>query len=130
MRKHLLVFESGRNTRVPQDLEVMRRKESADVKSKYFRALLASRVHLVLSDTRISPSLLSLVDIRDYLKPTSVRPPREDLKCLLKGWNVERCSGRSRIQDLPQLSGRSRTHDLPRYSPMLNQLSHRCAGDT
>ena len=80
MRKHLLVFESGRNTRVPQDLEVMRREESADVKSKNFRALLASRVDLVLSDTRISPSLLSLVDIRDYLKPTSVRPPREDLK--------------------------------------------------
>ena len=25
------------------------------------------------------------------------------------------------------MSGRSRTHDLPRDSPMLNQLSHRCA---
>ena len=54
VRKHLLVIESGRNTRVPQDLEVTRREESDDVKSNLPPS---PRVFTESCVTRISPTL-------------------------------------------------------------------------
>ena len=62
------------------------------------------------------------------MRPPAYRPYPKRLESLIIADVVTKAALSAQLFKDPECwSGRSGTHDLPRDSPVLNQLSHRCA---